>query len=168
MRWSAARFGAALCRCCRVLGAALRSCAALRISRRILAPLMAAAAAVWLPPAAKEGEGDCEFPLLPPWILFSPLCTAAAPLGGWRRRSGAFLRGALPLGQMVCMLLCVLALHCGIWCCVMMCCLPIGRIHMPCVIRHCPPAHPARWSGRNAGRTATRPGAARRTGGTPA
>ena len=49
-----------------VVGGALRSAVALQVSRRILAPLMAAAAALWLPPAAKEGQGDCEFPLLPP------------------------------------------------------------------------------------------------------
>ena len=39
----------------------------------VLAPLLAAAAAAWLPPAAKEGQGDCDFPLGPPWILLYPL-----------------------------------------------------------------------------------------------
>ena len=39
----------------------------------ILAPHLAAAAAVWQPPAAKEGQGDCDFPLGPPWILLYPL-----------------------------------------------------------------------------------------------
>ena len=29
-----------------------------------------------MPPAAKEGKGDCEFPLYPPWILLLPLCNA--------------------------------------------------------------------------------------------
>ena len=29
-----------------------------------------------VPPAAKEGKGDCEFPLCPPWILLLPLCNA--------------------------------------------------------------------------------------------
>ena len=75
---------------------ALSSYVSVLLSRRVLAPLVPDAAAMWQPPAAKEGQGDCEFPLLPPWILFSPLCTAAAPLRGWRRRSSAFLRGALP------------------------------------------------------------------------
>ena len=53
--------------------AASRSSTDLRISRRILAPLMTAAAAAWQPPAAKEGQGDCDFPLGPPWILLYPL-----------------------------------------------------------------------------------------------
>ena len=39
----------------------------------VLAPLLAAAAAAWQPPAAKEGQGDCDFPLGPPWILLYPL-----------------------------------------------------------------------------------------------
>ena len=87
----------------------------------VLAPLLAAAAAVWLPPAAKEGQGDCDFRLRtvrlraqcsvrlqssrtpvalratyagPPWLLCSPLCTAAAPLRGWRRRGLAATRQA--------------------------------------------------------------------------
>ena len=54
---------------------ALRSAAALRPSWRVLAPLMAALAAAWQPPAAKEGQGDCDFPLGPPWILLLPLET---------------------------------------------------------------------------------------------
>ena len=41
----------------------------------VLAPLLAAAAAAWQPPAAKEGQGDCDFPLGPPWILLLPLDT---------------------------------------------------------------------------------------------
>ena len=74
---------------------ALSSYVSVLLSRRVLAPLVPDAAAMWQPPAAKEGQGDCEFPLLPPWILFSPLCTAAAPLGdggGGARRSYAALR----------------------------------------------------------------------------
>ena len=55
------------------VGVALRSFAALRDLWRVLAPLMAAAAALWQPPAAKEGQGDCDFPLGPPWILLYPL-----------------------------------------------------------------------------------------------
>ena len=78
---------------------ALRSFVDLRFHGGVLAPHLAAIAAVWLPPAAKEGQGDCEFPLLPPWILFSPLCTAAAPLRGWRRQGIAFWCKALPLLQ---------------------------------------------------------------------
>ena len=39
----------------------------------VLAPHLAAAAAAWQPPAAKEGQGDCDFPLGPPWILLYPL-----------------------------------------------------------------------------------------------
>ena len=78
----------------RVRGVALRSTIALRLSRRVLAPHLAALAAVWQPPAAKEGQGDCEFPLGPPWILLLPLETP--PLrygvgGGGARRSGAAL-----------------------------------------------------------------------------
>ena len=38
-----------------------------------------------VPPAAKEGKGDCEFPLCPPWILLLPLCNAghSVPGGGY-------------------------------------------------------------------------------------
>ena len=38
-----------------------------------------------MPPAAKEGKGDCEFPLCPPWILLLPLCNAGhcVPGGGY-------------------------------------------------------------------------------------
>ena len=38
-----------------------------------------------VPPAAKEGKGDCEFPLCPPWILLLPLCNAGhyVPGGGY-------------------------------------------------------------------------------------
>ena len=38
-----------------------------------------------VPPAAKEGNGDCEFPLCPPWILLLPLCNAGhfVPGGGY-------------------------------------------------------------------------------------
>ena len=50
-------------------------------SRRILAPLGAAVAAVWLPPAAKEGQGDCDFPLGPPWILLYPLKRRRSAVG---------------------------------------------------------------------------------------
>ena len=69
---------------------ALRSAAALRPSWRVLAPLMAALAAAWQPPAAKEGQGDCDFPLGPPWILLYPLKRRRSARG-WRRRSDAFL-----------------------------------------------------------------------------
>ena len=38
-----------------------------------------------MPPAAKEGKGDCEFPQCPPWILLLPLCNAghSVPGGGY-------------------------------------------------------------------------------------
>ena len=38
-----------------------------------------------VPPAAKEGKGDCEFHLCPPWILLLPLCNAGhfVPGGGY-------------------------------------------------------------------------------------
>ena len=38
-----------------------------------------------VPPAAKEGKGDCEFPLCHPWILLLPLCNAGhcVPRGGY-------------------------------------------------------------------------------------
>ena len=41
-----------------------------------------------VPPAAKEGKGDCEFPLCPPWILLLPLCNAGhcVPGGGYGGR----------------------------------------------------------------------------------
>ena len=39
----------------------------------VLAPILAAIAAMWQPPAAKEGQGDCDFPIGPPWILLYPL-----------------------------------------------------------------------------------------------
>ena len=51
----------------------------------ILAPLVLVGAAMWQPPAAKEGQGDCEFPLGPPWILGYPLK---------RRRSAGGLEAA--------------------------------------------------------------------------
>ena len=47
-----------------------------------------------VPPAAKEGKGDCEFPLCPPWILLLPLCNAGhcVPGGGY----GYVLRSFMP------------------------------------------------------------------------
>ena len=47
-----------------------------------------------VPPAAKEGKGDCEFPLCPPWILLLPLCNAGhfVPGGGY----GIGLRSFMP------------------------------------------------------------------------
>ena len=66
-----------------------------------LAPLVLEVAALWQPPAAKEGQGDCDFPLGPPWILLYPLKRRRSA-GGWRRRGGAFLRGALALGRFLC------------------------------------------------------------------
>ena len=58
-----------------------------------LAPLLAAAAAAWQPPAAKEGQGDCDFPLGPPWILLYPLKRRRSAVGleaaaGWPLRGG--------------------------------------------------------------------------------
>ena len=64
---------------------ALRSFVDSLVSRRILAPLLAAAAALWQPPAAKEGQGDCDFPLGPPWILLYPLKRRRSARGRWRR-----------------------------------------------------------------------------------
>ena len=66
-----------------------------------LAPLVLEVAALWQPPAAKEGQGDCDFPLGPPWILLYPLKRRRSA-GGWRRQGGAFLRGALALGRFLC------------------------------------------------------------------
>ena len=54
-------------------GVALRSGAALRHRGGVLAPLLPERATAWQPPAAKEGQGDCDFPLGPPWILLYPL-----------------------------------------------------------------------------------------------
>ena len=47
-----------------------------------------------VPPAAKEGKGDCEFPLCPPWILLLPLCNAGhyVPRGGY----GGGVRSFMP------------------------------------------------------------------------
>ena len=47
-----------------------------------------------VPPAAKEGKGDCEFPLCPPWILLLPLCNAGhcVPGSGY----GIGLRSFMP------------------------------------------------------------------------
>ena len=44
-----------------------------------------------VPPAAKEGKGDCEFPLCPPWILLLPLCNAGHCVPG-----GGYGEGLLP------------------------------------------------------------------------
>lgn len=41
-----------------------------------------------VPPAAKEGKGDCEFPLCPPWILLLPLCNAGHFRARGRLRQG--------------------------------------------------------------------------------
>ena len=57
--------------------AALRSAVALRVVWCILAPLLAAAAALWQPPAAKEGQGDCDFSA-PHCALTRPVFRAAA------------------------------------------------------------------------------------------
>ena len=51
----------------------------------VLAPLLPEGATVWQPPAAKEGQGDCDFPLGPPWILLYPLKRRRFARG-WRRR----------------------------------------------------------------------------------
>ena len=77
---------AALCRWGKWLAcAALRSAVALRFLGSVLAPLLPVGAAVWQPPAAKEGQGDCDFPLGPPWILLYPLQRRRSARG-WRRR----------------------------------------------------------------------------------
>ena len=91
----------------RGLCGALRSDVAFQLRGGVLAPLLAAAAAVWQPPAAKEGQGDCDFPLGPPWILLYPLK---------RRRSARGLEAAerriltrrSAVGAKVSVLLCVL------------------------------------------------------------
>ena len=46
-----------------------------------------------VPPAAKEGKGDCEFPLCPPWILLLPLCNAGhfVPGGGYGNGLRSFM-----------------------------------------------------------------------------
>ena len=78
---------------------ALRSASVLRLSRR----RSCAAVTCWrYRVAASGGQGGIGGLRVPPTPSLDsrvPLCTAAAPLRGWRRRSGAFLRGALPQGQ---------------------------------------------------------------------
>ena len=74
---------------------------------------MAAAVAAWQPPAAKEGQGDCDFPLGPPWILLYPLKRRRSAMG--REAAGrSVLARRSALLQMVSMLLCVLSLPCGL------------------------------------------------------
>ena len=60
---------------------ALRSSVALRFRGGVLAPHLATIAAAWQPPAAKEGQGDCDFPLGPPWILLYPLKRRRSDMG---------------------------------------------------------------------------------------
>ena len=71
----------------------------------VLAPLVLVGATMWQPPAAKEGQGDCDFPLGPPWILLLPLETP--PLrggvgGGGALRLCAALRHRGKVGGWVC------------------------------------------------------------------
>ena len=94
---------------------ALRSAVALRHRGGVLAPLLPERATAWQPPAAKEGQGDCDFPLGPPWILLYPLKRRrsaegleAAGRGVLTRRSAAGAKGWV--------LLCVLALPCRSGC----------------------------------------------------
>ena len=49
-----------------------------------------------VPPAAKEGKGDCEFPLCPPWILLLPLCNAGHCVPGGGYGSGGCFRLSYP------------------------------------------------------------------------
>ena len=93
---------------------ALRSAVVLRFSRRVLAPLLAAAAAAWLPPAAKEGQGDCDFPLGPPWILLYPLKRRRSA-GGMEAAERCVLARRSALLQRVGMLPCGLPFLCGIF-----------------------------------------------------
>ena len=48
-----------------------------------------------VPPAAKEGKGDCEFPLCPPWILLLPLCNAGHCVPGGGYGGGGAFSGAI-------------------------------------------------------------------------
>ena len=79
---------------------ALHFSVAVQVLRRVLAPLVLEVATAWQPPAAKEGQGDCDFPLGPPWILLYPLKRRRSARGmeaaGRRvltRRSAAGARG---------------------------------------------------------------------------
>ena len=92
---------------------ALRSSDALMSLRRVLAPLLAAAAAAWLPPAAKESQGDCDFPLGPPWILLYPLKRRRSAMGMEAAERRVLARRSALL-QRDGVLLCVLPLHCGL------------------------------------------------------
>ena len=106
---------------------ALRSYVALRVSWRILAPLLLVGAAMWQPPAAKEGQGDCDFRLRtvrlraqcsvrlhgsrtpvalratyagPPWILLYPLKRRRSARGRWRRGLAATRQARGRLGAL--------------------------------------------------------------------
>ena len=79
---------------------AIRSYVALRVSWRILAPLLLVGAAMWQPPAAKEGQGDCDFPLGPPWILLYPLKRRRSAEGRWRRGLAATRQARGRLGAL--------------------------------------------------------------------
>ena len=57
----AVRSGAALWRWGKGFCDALRFAVALRVVLCVLAPLLLVSAAMWQPPAAKEGQGDCDF-----------------------------------------------------------------------------------------------------------
>ena len=78
----------------------------------VLAPHWAALAAAWLPPAAKEGQGDCDFPLGPPWILIYPLKRRRSAMGmEAAERRVLTRRSALLQRDKVGMLLCILKLR---------------------------------------------------------
>ena len=89
---------------------AIRSSVALRAVGCVLAPLLAAAAAAWLPPAAKEGQGDCDFPLGPPWILLYPLKRRRSAVGLEAAGRCILARRSAVVAKV---LLCVLPLPCG-------------------------------------------------------
>ena len=86
----ALRSYAALCRPGMGFCGVLRSFVALRFRGGVLAPLVLVGAALWQPPAAKEGQGDCDFPLGPPWILLYPLKRRRSARGGGGRATRSY------------------------------------------------------------------------------
>ena len=81
------------------VGVDLRSSVALRLSWRLPCAADSCGSSLVAASGGQGGIGGLRVPPTPSLDSRVPLCTAAAPLGGWRRQGGAFWRGALPQGQ---------------------------------------------------------------------